>query len=358
MMFINTVRFLFIVSAGVCGIVISNLVKEDIVTMQLLGCGLIGAAIGLTIVLIETQIRHAEPKTLIVGMCGFLAGMVTAQVLVQTVPTDLILATYNARLALGSIDSAQEATRFINSVTAVSIIASLFFAYLGTVIALRYAHRIDLSRSKFIRQETADHFVGAKVLDSSVLIDGRITDIATTAFMEGTLILPRFILRELQTIADSSDPIRRRRGRRGLDVVKQLQENANVRIEIIDIDYPAIKDVDSKIVALAKDIGGKVLTNDYNLNKVASIQSVQVLNINDLANSLKTIVLPGEELSVMLVKEGKEQQQGVGYLDDGTMVVVENGKSFLTRHVDVLITSVLQTPAGRMIFAKLKDEAA
>ncbi len=354
MVFINTVRFLFIAGAGFCGIVISGWIKGDTISVpELIGWGLIGVAGASMIVMIERQIRRAEPKALFMGLLGFLAGMLTAQVMMNTLPTELVLARFN----LMDGESPTQAKNLINSFFAVRLAAGLFFAYLGTVVALRYTHRIDLSGASFIRQERNERLAGAKILDTSVLIDGRLADITSTAFLDGVLLLPRFVLRELQAIADSSDPMKRRRGQRGLDVVKRLQEDERINVEIVEMDYPQIRDVDSKLVALAKDIGGKVLTNDYNLNKVATIQNVTVLNINDLANALKTIVLPGEELTVFLIKEGKEHQQGVGYLDDGTMVVVDNARSYINRKVDVLITSVLQTPAGRMIFAKMKEAA-
>ncbi|RJQ52622.1 MAG: PIN/TRAM domain-containing protein [Actinobacteria bacterium] len=194
-----------------------------------------------------------------------------------------------------------------------------------------------------------------KILDTSVIIDGRITDIARTGFLEGRLTVPRFVLRELQTIADSEDALKRNRGRRGLDVLNTLQRESKIHVDVYDIDYPELADVDSKLVRLASESGGSVLTNDYNLNKVAELQGVAVLNINELANALKPVVLPGEEMSVEVLREGKEPGQGVGYLDDGTMVVVDGGKAAIGRVVKSVVTSVLQTPAGRMIFTKLKE---
>jgi uncharacterized protein YacL len=196
-----------------------------------------------------------------------------------------------------------------------------------------------------------------KILDTSVIIDGRIADIAETGFLEGTLIIPTFILNELQRIADSSDPIKRTRGKRGLEILNHLQKQANTDVQIIDTDYPSVREVDAKLIELAKQVGGKIVTNDSNLNKVAELQGIEVLNINVLANSLRPVVLPGEEINVKILKEGKETGQGVAYLDDGTMIVVDNGRRQIGKNVDVVVTSVLQTPAGRMIFAKLKEEA-
>ncbi|KGX90413.1 hypothetical protein N781_08085 [Pontibacillus halophilus JSM 076056 = DSM 19796] len=193
-----------------------------------------------------------------------------------------------------------------------------------------------------------------KILDTSVIIDGRIADICQTHFLEGTILIPQFVLEELQHIADSSDVLKRNRGRRGLDVLNRMQKELPVNVEIYEGDFEDIHEVDSKLVKLAKVINGIVVTNDFNLNKVCEFQNVQVLNINDLANAVKPVVLPGEELAVQVIKDGKEQNQGVAYLDDGTMIVVEEGKDYIGQNIEVLVTSVLQTSAGRMIFAKPK----
>jgi uncharacterized protein YacL len=195
-----------------------------------------------------------------------------------------------------------------------------------------------------------------KVLDTSVIIDGRIADVCDTGFIEGNLIVPQFILQELQHIADSADSLRRARGRRGLDILHRIQKMSGITVKIVEDDFPKIKEVDAKLVALAKMMDAKILTNDFNLNKVAALQGVPVLNINELANALKPVVLPGETMKVFVLKEGKEQNQGVAYLDDGTMVVVENGRRFIGKNIDVSVTSVLQTTAGRMIFSRPKNE--
>jgi uncharacterized protein YacL len=198
----------------------------------------------------------------------------------------------------------------------------------------------------------------AKILDTSVIIDGRISDITETGFLEGPLLIPQFVLNELQHIADSSDPVKRTRGKRGLEVLQHIQKQANVDVRIVDQDYPSVREVDAKLIELAKEVRGKIITNDSNLNKVAQLQGIEVLNINALANSLKPVVLPGEEMNVKILKEGKEMGQGVAYLDDGTMIVVDNGRKQIGKTLDVMVTSVLQTPAGRMIFARLKEESA
>lgn len=195
-----------------------------------------------------------------------------------------------------------------------------------------------------------------KILDTSVIIDGRIADLIDTKFIEGVLIVPKFVLEELQQIADSADSIKRIRGRRGLDVLNRLKKDKNTLIRITDQDFPEIAEVDSKLVKLAKTLNAKIITNDFNLYKVAEIQGITVLNINQLANALKPVVLPGERMKLVVVKEGKDPGQGIGYLDDGTMIVVDNGKKYVGEEVFVTVTSVLQTPAGRMIFAKVDHE--
>lgn len=193
-----------------------------------------------------------------------------------------------------------------------------------------------------------------KILDTSVIIDGRIADICKTGFIEGTLVIPEFVLEELQHIADSSDLLKRNRGRRGLDILNKIQKELDVHVLIYEGDFEDISEVDSKLVKLAKVLSGKVVTNDFNLNKVCELQGVSVLNINDLANAVKPVVLPGEEIVVQVIKDGKEHGQGVAYLDDGTMIVVEGGREYIGHTMEVLVTSVLQTSAGRMIFAKPK----
>ncbi len=195
-----------------------------------------------------------------------------------------------------------------------------------------------------------------KILDTSVIIDGRIADICDTSFLEGILVIPTFVLHELQMIADSADSIKRNRGRRGLDILNKMQKDQSIMVKISDMDFKDIPEVDAKLVQLAKVMKAKVITNDFNLNKVAEFHGVQVLNINQLSNALKPIVLPGEEMRVMLIKEGKDSNQAIGYLDDGTMVVVENGRRKMHEEVEVTVTSVLQTTAGRMIFTRLKEE--
>jgi uncharacterized protein YacL len=194
-----------------------------------------------------------------------------------------------------------------------------------------------------------------KVLDTSVIIDGRIADVADTGFMDGVFVIPEFVLRELQVVADSTDSSKRQRGRRGLDMLQRMQSNSNLQVQIVPDDFPSIKEVDLKLLELAKKWDAKVVTNDFNLNKVAQLHRVEVLNVNDLANALKPVVLPGEKMNILILKEGKEYNQGVGYLDDGTMVVVDHARRVIGRSVEITVTSVLQTASGKMIFGRMDD---
>lgn len=240
----------------------------------------------------------------------------------------------------------------------VPIVLGLLLGYLGLVVGLRKTDDLShvFSRSGRVRLSSrAGSDASPKILDTSVIIDGRISDITKSGFLEGDLIVPGFVLEELQHIADSSDVLKRNRGRRGLDILNKIQKEPYSNVRILEQDYSDISEVDTKLVRLAKDINGKVVTNDYNLNKVCELHGVAVLNINELANSVKPVVLPGEELRVHVIKDGKEQGQGVAYLDDGTMIVVDGGRRFMGQTVAVLVTSVLQTAAGRMIFAKPKS---
>ncbi|MCY0887455.1 MAG: PIN/TRAM domain-containing protein [Alicyclobacillaceae bacterium] len=245
---------------------------------------------------------------------------------------------------------------------------SLLFAYLG--LRIGFTKREDLvnlfsgklsmkdkekDKDREKERKTLAFRTGeAKLLDTSVIIDGRIADLVETGFLDGVLVISSFVLAELQHIADSSDVLKRNRGRRGLDVLNRIQKESKVKVQVVEIDFEDIQEVDSKLVRLAQQLHGKVVTNDFNLNKVCELQGVAVLNINDLANALKPVVLPGEEMSVQVIKDGKEYNQGVAYLDDGTMIVIEGGREYIGGKLDVLVTSVLQTSAGRMIFAKPK----
>ncbi|ADL11686.1 PIN/TRAM domain-containing protein [Acetohalobium arabaticum] len=247
------------------------------------------------------------------------------------------------------------------------VLVNLVLGYLGVNLAIKKREEFfrlfenlpnifnkDKILSSSDQEENQESTPPCKILDTSVIIDGRIADICQTDFIDGVFVIPEFVLEELQHIADSSDILKRNRGRRGLEILNKMQKELDVPVEIYEGDFEDIDEVDSKLVKLAKLLGGKVITNDYNLNKVSELQGVSVLNINELANAVKPVVLPGEEMTVEIIKEGKEPGQGVGYLDDGTMIVVDDGKQNIGDEIDVLVTSVLQTAAGRMIFAKPK----
>lgn len=243
-----------------------------------------------------------------------------------------------------------------------NLIAYLIFncvlGYVGLSVGMKKGDELEFHHlwSNTVRLPAQNRDGNAKIIDTSVIIDGRIADICDAGFVEGVLIIPNFVLQELQHIADSSDPIKRTRGKRGLDILQKIQNQSVNKVEIIETDYPEIKEVDAKLVALAKDLNAKIVTNDSNLYKVAELQGVSVLNINHLASALKPVVLPGEVMHINILKEGKEDGQGIAYLDDGTMIVVDHARRRIGQEMDVLVTSVLQTTGGRMIFAKPKDD--
>jgi uncharacterized protein YacL len=293
---------------------------------------LIGFVIGSTIMALEYFLKRIELGSIIGGLLGLVIGILLSYLLL-----------YPLRIFWG------------DELKTFSFIMMSIFGYGGFLIGLSKGRVISISNivRSFKSQGIEENY---KILDTSVIIDGRIADICETGFLEGVFVLPQFILQELQHIADATDPIRRARGRRGLDILHRIQKIPEIRVKIIDEDFPGIKEVDAKLVALAKLMHAKIITNDFNLNKVAGLQGVPVLNINELANALKPVVLPGESMKVFVLKEGKEYNQGVAYLDDGTMVVVENARKHIGKNVDVTVTSVLQTTAGRMIFSKLKED--
>ncbi len=292
---------------------------------------------------IESNLSKQSPVSLVFGTLGLIIGLVVA--------------------ALISIVFFRTHTVFLNTMvpTLLMIILGYFGFRIGTTQSDRYKKGFSLSRkskdnnkadSSIIDKPLDKNYHHYKILDTNILIDGRIYDVVKTGFIEGTLLVPKFVLYELQYIADSADSVKRVRGRRGLDILNKLQNEDLIPIEISDRDYEDIDEVDTKLIQLAKDVNGIIITNDYNLNKVIQFQNVEVFNINALANSLRQKILPGQKLNVMVVKNGTERQQGVAYLDDGTMVVVEEGKFFLNEHIDVVVTSAIQTDAGKMIFAR------
>ena len=296
---------------------------------------LYGAAIGLISMLIlialETTIRRISVRGLSSLVFGLILGLIMAKV-------------------VGDIMTLLPLEEPIIHLT--RVVLAVFFCYLGAVMALRGRDEFNLviPYVKFKRQDQREDRV---LLDTSAIIDGRIVDIYKTKFIEARLIVPRFVLQELQQVADSSDPIKRQRGRRGLEMLQTIQKEAHIDIKIHEEDMPKPGDVDSKLVSLAKILEAKIVTTDFNLNRVAGLQGITVLNVNELSNALKPIVFPGESMQVKLIKEGKEYNQAIGYLDDGTMIVVEEARRQMGKVVKVVVTSVLQTQAGRMIFTKL-----
>jgi uncharacterized protein YacL len=231
----------------------------------------------------------------------------------------------------------------------------LLMTYVGLIVGAKKGDMLNLAALGGIFGGEKSSKSTFKILDTSVIIDGRIADIAETGFLDGVLVIPQFVLRELQLVADSADSMKRNRGRRGLDILQRVQKMAHLHVQIVEEDFPQVREVDMKLIELAKVYNCKVITNDFNLNKVAQLHGVEVLNINELANSLKPIVLPGETMRVFILKEGKEYNQGVAYLDDGTMVVVDNAKRMISKTIDISVTSVLQTTAGKMIFGKFDE---
>jgi uncharacterized protein YacL len=294
---------------------------------------LFGFLLGLIVVLIDLYFKRSSVRNILSILLGGSLGLFCHHLVLN---------------ALGSVVPDVEFEQ-------VALVSSVIFAYLGAVTILRGQEEFSLM-IPFVRLDSKGIKEDIVILDTSVIIDGRVADICETSFLSGKLYLPRFVLKELQLIADSSDPLKRNRGRRGLDILNRMKKSPVIEIKIHEADYPDVNTVDAKLVRLGQDLGGKLLTNDYNLNKVAELQGVKVLNINELANAVKPIVIPGEMMQVRILKEGKEYDQGVGYLDDGTMVVVDNGRKRIGQTISVTITSVLQTQAGRMIFAKPSDE--
>lgn len=330
---IIALRTLFIISSAVfAGFMAASL---SLPFMMAVAAG--SALVALVVVIVIEYISHTvSTRDLLSVVSGLFIGLAVAHL-----------------LALGYMSVELE---FFHEIS--YIVLPLVYHLVGfAVMMFFYVNNEDITFFDKIvpsSASTADTTVSYKILDTSVIIDGRISDICDTGFVEGILVIPNFVLNELQTIADSADSIKRNRGRRGLDILNKMQKDQRIKVKISDVDFNDIPEVDAKLVQLAKVMDAKVVTNDFNLNKVAEFHGVKVLNINQLSNALKPVVLPGEEMKVALIKEGKDQNQAIGYLDDGTMVVVENGRRRMSQEVDVVVTSVLQTTAGRMIFSRLK----
>lgn len=296
-------------------------------------------------------------RGILIGLVAGILAIVLEQILrMYTLGQSLggILGAVSGLLIGNSVKTVIERSFFIDDGILPSFLFNFIFGYMGLVLGVHAGKWLSaVGIPRLFSADTAGGF--KKILDTSVIIDGRIADLCETGFLEGTFVVPQFILRELQHIADSQDPLKRVRGRRGMDVLHRIQKMSGVEVEIVDNDFSKIHDVDSKIVALARGVHAKIITNDLNLSKIAELQGIAVLNINELCNALRPVVLPGESMNVFVLKEGKEYNQGVAYLDDGTMIVVEDAKRCIGRNVEVSVTSVLQTTAGRMIFAKVKE---
>ena len=295
-----------------------------------------GGLIAVCIIVFELRIRRATLKTLIGAAVGSILGILGA-------------------FLIGSLISRQEAID-AEAKTFLTLSLTFFMAYVGLMVGAAKGDYLDLSALGGIFSDKVARR-DLKILDTSVIIDGRIADVAETGFLTGSLIIPQFILRELQQVADSPDSSKRQRGRRGLDMLNRLQNNSSLDIQIVETDFPSVREVDLKLIELGKQLDAVIVTNDFNLNKVSQLRGVSVLNINELANALKPVVLPGEAMRVFILKEGKEYNQGVAYLDDGTMVVVDNARRLIGKNADIAVTSVLQTTAGKMIFGRLWEEA-
>ncbi|OGS03798.1 MAG: hypothetical protein A3G41_07035 [Elusimicrobia bacterium RIFCSPLOWO2_12_FULL_59_9] len=322
------IRLLFVCIGGVIGFVEFSRTLKGI---------LWGSAAALFVIGLETVLVNIHLLSLIFGVLGAVVGVVLAKLL------DWAVVQF-------------ENDRLSTSWMQYSLLVKFALAYLGMILAVKKFPELDqldrdiLATSRRKGQEL-------KLIDTSALIDGRVADICDTHFLSGTVVIPRFVLQELHSMADNADAMRRARGRRGLDIIARLQESSDFPVKILDRDVPNVQEVDAKLVRLAKDLNGKIITTDFNLNKVAALEGVSVLNVNDLSAAMKPVVLPGEEMTVFIMKDGKERAQGVGYLDDGTMVVAEEGRKFIGKRVTVVVSSILQTSAGRMIFSKAKEES-
>jgi uncharacterized protein YacL len=294
---------------------------------------MVGASLGLICVLFEMHLEQVSLKRLIGAGVGATLGILSSLMISHLLSLTLV--------------EKRSASFF-------QVTLLLLMAYIGLALGATKGDVLNLAAMGGLfageRQRRT-----AKILDTSVIIDGRICDVCESGFIEGTLIVPQFVLRELQLVADSSDALKRNRGRRGLDMLQRLRKMSTVQVQIVEDDFPQVRTVDLKLIELAKAYEGKIITNDFNLNKVAQLQGIAVMNVNELANALRPVVLPGETMRVFILKEGKEYNQGVAYLDDGTMVVVDNARKMMSKTIDISVTSVLQTTAGRMIFGRYDE---
>jgi uncharacterized protein YacL len=320
-------RLLFVLAVGYAAALLQPLPAGPIVN---LGAALVLAAL---VVFFETRLRETAVTRILGALIGCAIGLVIAHMIVG---------------GLFWADSADRRVEFLHSFTLIVL------PYLGLVLGAKHGEWLEPARLVSLFRATGPQR-RYKILDTSVIIDGRVADVCETGFVDGTLVIPQFVLKELQLVADSGDSLKRNRGRRGLDILQKIQKMSGVEVVISDLDFPDIREVDLKLIELARSMQGKIVTNDFNLNKVAQLRGVEVLNVNELANSLKPVVLPGEIMKVFILKEGKEYNQGVAYLDDGTMVVVDNARKMISKTIDIVVTSVLQTTAGKMIFGRYID---
>jgi uncharacterized protein YacL len=298
---------------------------------------LLGASLGVFFIFFEMRLERASLKRLIGAAAGSIFGILGALMISHL-------------LSITALDKV--------SLSFLQVTLLLLMAYVGLVLGANKGDLLNLSALGGLFSAEVKPKRNFKILDTSVIIDGRVADVCETGFIDGLLIIPQFVLRELQLVADSSDPLKRNRGRRGLDILQRMQKMGTIQVQIVEEDFPQMREVDMKLIELAKQFEGKIVTNDFNLNKIAQLQGVAVLNVNELANALKPVVLPGETMRVFILKEGKEYNQGVAYLDDGTMVVVDNAKKMISKTIDIAVTSVLQTTAGKMIFGKFEERKA
>jgi uncharacterized protein YacL len=337
------IRIAFVLFLAVVGYMLNPLAKTAWLNgqdnLRQIFSALLGIIFAITIIFFEIRVRQASLKTLIGAAIGSILGIIGAYL-------------------IGTLISSQHSDAIAEEMkTFLTVTLVFFMGYIGLMVGAAKGDYIDLtSLGGIFSDKNVKH--DYRILDTSVIIDGRIADVAETGFLGGTLVIPQFVLTELQQVADSPDSSKRQRGRRGLDMLQRLRNNSNLDIQIVETDFPAVKEVDLKLIELGKQLEAVIVTNDFNLNKVSQLRGVSVLNINELANALKPVVLPGEAMSVFILKEGKEYNQGVAYLDDGTMVVVDNARKLIGKNAQVAVTSVLQTTAGKMIFGRLWEEAS
>ncbi len=296
---------------------------------------LVGLGSALGIIYFEHRLKRATLKRLIGAAFGSIMGIIGA-VLISDMLTDTVFET--------------------NSLSFIKLFILFLMTYVGLVVGANKGDLLNLSALGGVFGGERPAKKAYKILDTSVVIDGRIADICETGFLDGILVIPHFVLRELQQVADSADTLKRNRGRRGLDILQRIQKMAGITVQFVENDFPQLREVDMKLIELAKEFDAKIVTNDFNLNKVAQLRGVEVLNINELANALKPVYLPGETMKVFILKEGKEFNQGIAYLDDGTMVVVDNARKMIGKTVESSVTSVLQTTAGKMIFGRYEEK--